>query len=276
MHNELDTAFSALLAAHCTPDVVRRIEHDLDGPAATTLWQTLEDSGFLDALVPDDQGGAGLALRDVLGLVQACGQHALPLPFAETMAARAVCAHAGQAAPAGPLALDAVAHLLGADKRRSLQAALHAALIAGAGTRVLQLSLDHAQQRVQFGKPIGSFQAVQHQLAVMAEHACSTRMAAQLAFGSGTHLPQPLLAAMALVVAGEAAAALAAGSHAVHGAIGITAEYDLQLYTRRLLAWRTAAGSPAYWSQQVAAHWRGAGGPDTIDFALHAFAQATP
>jgi acyl-CoA dehydrogenase len=273
MHNELDAAFTELLAARCTPEVVRRIER---GDAADALWQDLESSGFLDALVPEDQGGAGLALREVLGLVQACGQHALPLPFAETMAARAVCAQAGQAIPPGPMTMEAVAQLLPAETRRSLQAALHAALIVGAGTRVLQLSLDHAQQRVQFGKPIGSFQAVQHQLAVMTEKACSARMAAQLAFSSSTHLPQPLLAAMAMAVAGEAAATLVSGSHAVHGAIGITAEYELQLYTRRLLAWRTAAGSPAYWSQQVAAHWRDAGGPDTVDFALHAFSQATP
>lgn len=273
MHNELDAAFTELLAARCTPDVVRRID---GGASADTLWQDLEDSGFLDALVPEDQGGAGLALRDVLGLVQACGQHAMPLPFAETMAARAVCAQAGQAVPSGPMTMEAVAPWLPADTLRSLQAALHAALIAGAGTRVLQLSLDHAQQRMQFGKPIGSFQAVQHQLAVMAEQACSARMAAQLAFSSSTHLPQPLLAAMAMTVAGEAATTLVAGSHAVHGAIGVTAEYELQLYTRRLLAWRTSAGSPAYWSQQVAAHWRSAGGPDTVNFALHAFSQATP
>ncbi len=273
MHNELDAAFTELLAARCTPEVVRRID---DGASADTLWQDLEDSGFLDALVPEDQGGAGLSLRDVLGLVQACAQHALPLPFAETMASRAVCALAGQPAPIGPVTLDAAAPWLPADTRRALQATLNVALIAGAGTRVLQLSLDHAQQRVQFGKPIGSFQAVQHQLAVMAEQACSARMAAQLAFSSSTHLPQPLLAAMASVVAGEAATTLVAGSHAVHGAIGVTAEYELQLYTRRLLAWRTAAGSPAYWSQQVAAHWRNAGGPDTVNFALHAFSQATP
>lgn len=273
MNNELDAAFVDLLAARCTPEVVRLIESGTSA-SANTLWQDLEDSGFLDALVPEDQGGAGLALREVLGLVQACGQHALPLPFAETMAARAVCALAGQAAPIGPLALGAVAQWLPADRLRSLQATLNAGLIAGAGTRVLQLSLDHAQQRVQFGKPIGSFQAVQHHLAVMAEQSCSARMAAQLAFSSSTHLPQPLLAAMAMTVAGEAATTLVAGSHAVHGAIGITAEYELQLYTRRLLAWRTAAGSPAYWSQQVAAHWLKAGDCDTIDFALHAFEQA--
>lgn len=273
MQNEFEVAFTELLAARCTPDVVRRIDQ---GASADDLWQALESSGFLDALVPEDRGGAGLALRDVLGLVQACGQHALPLPFAETMVVRALYAHAGQDAPSGPVALTIAAQWVPAETLRCLEATVHAALIAGAATRVLQLSLDHVQQRVQFGKPIGSFQAVQHQLAVMAEKTCSARMAAQLVFSSSTHLPQALLTAMAMTVAGEAATTLVSSSHAVHGAIGVTAEYDLQLFTRRLLAWRTSAGSPSYWSQQVAAHWRNAGGPDTVDFALHAFSKAAP
>ena len=271
MHNEFEAAFTELLAERCTPAVVHRIDK---GASPDTLWKDVERSGFLDALVPENQGGGGLSLRDVLGLVVACGQHALPLPFAETMAVRAICAQAGQVAPAGPVALDAAAQWLPAEGLRNLQAALNSALIAGASTRVLQLSLDHVQQRVQFGKPIGSFQAVQHQLAVMAEKACSARMAAQLAFSADSHLPRALLAAVAMTVAGDAATVMVSGSHAVHGAIGITEEYDLQLFTRRLLSWRTAAGSPTYWSSQVATHWRTAGGPDTVNFALHAFSQA--
>jgi len=270
MTNEIEAAFTDLLAARCTPEVVRSID---SGNSADTLWQELANSGFLDALVPEDCGGAGLALRDVLGLVHACGLYAMPLPFAETMAMRAIFAFAGQEAPAGPVQLEAAAQHLPADTLKHLQAAINSALIAGAGTRVLQLSLEHTQQRVQFGKPISSFQAVQHQLAVMAEQACSARMAAQMAFSSSKHLPQPLLAAMALTVAGEAASRLAAASHAVHGAIGITLEYDLQLYTRRLLAWRSSAGSATYWSQQVATHWLKTGDADSVDFTLHAFKQ---
>ena len=272
MHNELEAAFGQLLAARCTPEVVRRIER---GEAADGLWRDLADSGFADALVPEAQGGAGLALRDVLPLVQACGEYALPLPFAETMAARAVLAHAGQTAPAGPMDLDAVATLLAAEDARTLLAAINTALIAGAGARVLALSLQHAQQRVQFGKPIGSFQAVQHQLAVMAEQACAARMASQLAFASSTHLPDRSLAAMAMNVAGDAAAILVSGSHAVHGAIGVTAEFDLQLYTRRLLVWRTRGGSPSYWARKVAAQWQASGSPRAVDFALSTLAGAT-
>jgi acyl-CoA dehydrogenase len=275
MHNEFEAAFDHLLAERCTPEVVRRIE---GGESGATLWRDLVDSGFLDALLPEAQGGAGLALRDVLPLVQACGYHALPLPCAQTMAARAVLAHAGHDlsdASATPLTLDNVATLLAPEDHRALQAALNAGLMAGAAARVLAMSLTHAQQRVQFGKPIGSFQAVQHQLAVMAEQACAARMASQLAFASTTHLPDRTLAAMALCVVGDAAAIVVSGSHAVHGAIGITAEFDLQLYTRRLLHWRTQGGSPSYAAQQVAQAWWRGGTLPTIDFALASLGAAS-
>jgi acyl-CoA dehydrogenase len=265
MHNELEAAFGQLLAERCTPAVVRGIEA---GGSPEALWRELVESGFLDALVPEAQGGAGLALNEVLPLVQACGYHALPLPFAETMVARAVLAHASQPWADGPLTLDALASLISADERLSLQAALNTALIAGAASRVLEMCLAYVQQRSQFGKPIGSFQAVQHQLSVMAEQVAAARMAAQLCFASSTHLPERALVAMAATVAGEAAATVVSGSHAVHGAIGITAEFDLQLYTRRLLAWRTQAGSPAYWSLQVGQDWWRSGIDHAIDFAL--------
>jgi len=264
--NELEAAFGQLLAERCTPAVVRAIEA---GGSSQALWRELLDSGFLDALVPEAQGGAGLALHQVLPLVQACGYHALPLPFAETMAVRGVLARAGKTWPESPIGLDTLdASLPPPEERLALQAALNTALIAGAANRVLELSLTYVQQRSQFGKPIGSFQAVQHQLSTMAEQVCAARMAAQLCFASPSHLPVRSLVAMAKGVAGEAAAALVSGSHAVHGAIGITAEFDLQLYTRRLLAWRAQGGSPAYWSRQVGADWWRGENDCAIDFVL--------
>ena len=90
---------------------------------------------FVDALVPEGQGGAGLSLHQVLPLVQACGYHALPLSFAETMVVRAVLAHAGREWPDGPVALDAIGAALSAEDRGALHAALTTAQIAGAAKR---------------------------------------------------------------------------------------------------------------------------------------------
>ncbi|KAG0741354.1 hypothetical protein G6F24_016736 [Rhizopus arrhizus] len=101
--------------------------------------------------------------------------------------------------------------------------------MAGAMDRVLSLTLDYANTRAQFGKPIGRFQAVQQQISVMAEQVWAVRMAAQLAFQGTGGRPQAMLAAMGKARASLAAPIVADIAHAVHGAIGVTAEYDLQL-----------------------------------------------
>ena len=262
----LAAAFGAWLADRCPPAVVRALE---GGAPWEAWWRELEAAGWLDALVPERDGGAGLALADVRALVEACGWHAVPLPVADTLVARARLALHGREREAGPLRLDQLdADVLDPDARAAWQAALTSALIAGGAARVLELSIAHAQQRVQFGRPIGAFQAVQHQLAVMAEQTSAARMAAQLAFAAPGAEPDAVLAAMAKSVAGEAASAVASGGHAVHGAIGITAECDLQLYTRRLLGWRTEGGSPSHAARRVGDAWWSGGTDRAIDFML--------
>jgi alkylation response protein AidB-like acyl-CoA dehydrogenase len=130
-------------------------------------------------------------------------------------------------------------------------AALHAALLAGALVRSFDLALAYCNDRVQFGRSIGKFQAIQHQLAVMAEHVAATRIAVAAAFASGQRRPALLAAAFAKARASEAAGLIAPMAHAVHGAIGVTEEYELQLYTRRLHAWRLAHGSETHWHRVV-------------------------
>jgi acyl-CoA dehydrogenase len=127
-------------------------------------------------------------------------------------------------------------------------AALYAALISGAMTRVFEMTLEHCNDRVQFGKSLGKFQAVQHQLSVMAEHTAASSIAAEHAFHTDRAVPSLLAAAMAKSRTSEAAALVAATAHALHGAIGVTEEHDLQLLTRRLHEWRVAHGSEAYWN----------------------------
>lgn len=296
-----------LLAGCAPPNVVRAIEA---GGSCAAVWQAIEDSGFCDALVPEGQGGAGLGLSDVFAIFEACGRHALPLPLAQTMCARAVLAHAGIAAPKGSIALTTLsrsgiasvlvsygmvadwvlvesagtialldarlARRLAIDQHspdaqltwpvgiesielapnsaiqlRCLEACLLAAQMSGAMRNVLALSLKYANERSQFGRSIGKFQVIQQQLSVMAEQAEAARMAARMACATGGFVPDALACAMAKARTSEAAITVAAIAHAVHGAIGITEEYDLQLLTRRLLAWRIAAGSESYWNQRI-------------------------
>jgi acyl-CoA dehydrogenase len=144
-------------------------------------------------------------------------------------------------------AWDAAQAVPGTHDLVTLQAALYAAQLAGALMTVFSRTLQYANDRQQFGKPIGKFQAIQHQLSVMSEHAFAARMAAQLGLRTEGHVPDRLRVAMAKARTSEAALEVAGLSHSIHGAIGFTREFDLQLYTRRLHAWRQAAGSESYW-----------------------------
>lgn len=130
-------------------------------------------------------------------------------------------------------------------------AAAMAAQIAGALDRILAMTLDHCNQRQQFGKPIGQFQAVQHQLSVMAEQVLAAHMAAELAFATDDVDPVLLNAAIAKARSSEAVTQVCAAAHALHGAIGMTDEYVLGLHTRRAQQWRIDHGSEVHWQRLI-------------------------
>jgi acyl-CoA dehydrogenase len=139
-------------------------------------------------------------------------------------------------------------------KLLSLAAALHAALLSGAMTTTFELTLQFCNDRIQFGRPLGKFQAVQHQLSVMAEHIAAASVAAEAAFSTRQTTPSIMSAAIAKSRASEAAVVTASTAHALHGAIGVTEEYDLQLFTRRLHEWRMAHGSENHWNKILGEH----------------------
>ncbi len=143
-----------------------------------------------------------------------------------------------------------------------------ALLLAGAARGALAATVRYAGERVQFGRPIGRFQAVQQQLALAAAEVAAVSAAAESAARSaaadGMMAPSTRFAiAVAKARAGEAAGAVARISHQVHGAIGFTREHDLRLLTTRLWAWRDEDGSEAHWHDQVGRLVL-AGGPDGL------------
>ncbi|HOM11877.1 MAG TPA: acyl-CoA dehydrogenase family protein [Rubrivivax sp.] len=176
----------------------------------------------------------------------------------------------------GSLQADIVWPSLPADALRlppgtELQAAgalITATLMAGALQQLLAMTLRYANERAQFGKPIAKFQAVQQQLAVLAEQAFAARMAAQIGCAEDGVQPQRLRAAVAKARAAEAADKAVAIAHAVHGAIGVTAEFDLQLLTRRLQEWRGDHGSASYWHAELGRALIAAQGRAALPFLL--------
>lgn len=303
-------AIEDILKDQCTPAAVRAIEA---GGSPAALWKSLADAGFLELLATEAEGGADLSLAELFPILSHFGRYAVPLPVAQTIAARALVAAqfplpAGMVTLAGSLrrqadgaigcaltpygmmadfvlASDGDALLLlpcaaaqrqatgvhrsltaslvwlddsaavraphGGNALAAFAAALHAALLSGAMNRVFEMTLQYCNDRNQFGKSLGKFQAVQHQLSVMAEHTAAASIAAEAAFQGSGKTPSLLAAAVAKSRTSEAAVLVASTAHALHGAIGVTEEYDLQLLTRRLHEWRIAHGSEACWNQVV-------------------------
>ena len=114
------------------------------------------------------------------------------------------------------------------------------AQLLGAGSALLERSVDYAEQRTQFGKPIGSFQAVKH---LLADVHVGLEFARPLLFGAALGL-EPRDVSAAKVACGEAAYRAARAALQVHGAIGYTAEYDLSLLLTRVRALVNAWGTP--------------------------------
>jgi acyl-CoA dehydrogenase len=148
---------------------------------------------------------------------------------------------------------DDVVHVYGALVR--------SAQMAGALEGLLALSVKYVTERKQFGRPIGSFQAIQHQLALLAGHTAASGIAADHAFQSADRRDPRFEVAAAKVRIGEAAGLGASIAHQVHGAIGFTYEHSLHFLTRRLWSWRAEYGAEGEWAttlgREVAA--RGAG-----------------
>lgn len=108
-------------------------------------------------------------------------------------------------------------------------AILLAAEQIGAAERCLQLTVEYAKSRVQFGRPIGSFQALKHRMADL----YVTIAAARAVVADACHAPTPTNAATARLAASEALSTAAAEGIQLHGGIAITWEHDMHLYFKR-------------------------------------------
>ncbi|BBY81696.1 acyl-CoA/acyl-ACP dehydrogenase [Mycolicibacterium pulveris] len=130
---------------------------------------------------------------------------------------------------------------IGADPGLADSAAiLLAAEQIGAASRCLDLTVQYTKDRVQFGRPIGSFQALKHRMADLYVLVQSARAVVDDAISA----PSPTSAALARVSASEAFAKVAAEAVQMHGGIAITWEHDIQLYFKRAHGSAQLLGSP--------------------------------
>jgi acyl-CoA dehydrogenase len=288
-----------LLADTCTYEAVQAAE--ADGWSAT-VWDAVETAGYASL--------SELSLADALAVLSVAGEHAAPVPLAESALAGWLTSEPVpgrvSVAPAGDLRLEhgrlsgtarrvpwghAVERLvavvdgqavvvpvasaarveartnLAGEPRDTLVfdgaapqdvrpvacdlrergALTRAALMAGALAAMARLTVGYASERRQFGRPIAAFQAVQQHLVVIAQQAS---LAGASAEGAAT-VPGFFEIAAAKVVASRAALAATRAAHQVHGAMGMTQEYRLHHFSRRLWAWRNEYGDEQEWAAQL-------------------------
>ena len=313
---EFRAQLRAFAEKECTPADIRDAWSSVLG-WSRPRWTSLAEMGVAGITVPEEYGGLGLDLLDVVLLLEEAGRAGLPEPLLETVALGVpvlvdapgeqgevlrsrwlpAIADGGVTIAVGMSSMPAVPHAEGADlllleregdlhavpsaavaltarpaldgTRRLAQvewepsastlvvsgfqaeevlavlsdraAMSTGAVLVGVADRLIAMAAQYAKDRSQFGKPIGSFQAVKHHLAdalVRVEFARPVvyRAAWSLSVGdrdAGLH------ASMAKAMASDAATLAARTALQVHGAIGYTWEHDLHLWMKR--AWALAA-----------------------------------
>jgi acyl-CoA dehydrogenase len=160
---------------------------------------------------------------------------------------------------------------------RRRAALIRAIQVCAALDRILALTVTHARERIQFGRPLAKFQAVQHLVADIAAEAALARAATDGALAEvmstdwaaepilSSSRAEPILSssragrldflvAVARSCAGHAASVVVRNAHQVHGAIGTTREHRLHEFTARALAWRSEYGSVQAWDDALTDH----------------------
>ena len=128
--------------------------------------------------------------------------------------------------------------------------------VCAALDRILQLCVEHVTSRIQFGRPLSKFQAMQNLVSDVAAEAALARAATEAALTVGVTSDWSaenleFLVAVARSCAGHATSVAVRNAHQVHGAIGTTREHRLHEFTRAALAWRSEFGSVRYWDERV-------------------------
>jgi alkylation response protein AidB-like acyl-CoA dehydrogenase len=241
-----ERATAWLVPAEEAPDAVVDVRVDADGRLSGSVPRVLagaEVAAYVVAVGSGGDRGLHLVERDADGV--GVTPHLL-LDRSRTVADVTLDAVASTPLEADPA--SAVRRAVG------LAAVLVAADALGAMERMLELAVDYAKQRHQFGVPIGSFQAVKHAAASIEVAVESARSAVYFAAASvEAGLEESPLHAAAVKAQVTAEASRAADTAlTVHGAIGYTWEHDLHLFYKRARLDRSLFGEPAAWNERIA------------------------
>ena len=132
-------------------------------------------------------------------------------------------------------------------------AVLQTVTIVGAAYAVLEMTNQYAKDREQFGKPIGTYQAVQYMVSdILIDLHRTELLAKQAVFRLATARPAAREAAIAIAFGKQAAAHLHRQAHEVHAGVAFMLEHDLTMYSRRSKFWENNLGDARFWQEQLA------------------------
>lgn len=232
-----------LIPAECVPDEAPPLSVDENGAISGSVPRVLAGGTAVRFVVP-----TGRELR----LLEASAPEVTRTGRKLLDRSRTVADVTLNRAPSQRLELDDPAEVLRQASARA--AVLVAADSLGASSRMLDLAVAYSKQRHQFGVPIGSFQAVKHAAAMILVGVEAARSAVYFAAASvDAGGPESFLHAAAVKAQVTAEGARTADSAlTLHGAIGYTWEYDLQLFFKRARLDEKLLGTPAQWNERIA------------------------
>jgi alkylation response protein AidB-like acyl-CoA dehydrogenase len=253
------------LFAHESP--VSRVREIRDGkPVDKRVWRTMAEAGLCGITVPESYGGAGGSELDLTLVYEEAGRSALPEPLLELtgIAAPVVAIHGTDAQKDRWLPsiasgdvdvdvrIDGTDVIIGDDRIANAHIDAYArafsgtaSILNGVAMRELEMTTAYVKDRTQFGKPVGSFQAVKHKLAAMHVAIASSRPAAwYAAYALSTGLEGASIAACVAKVAANDTEELCNGDALqCHAGIGFTWEHDLHLWLKLGMELRGSYGS---------------------------------
>jgi alkylation response protein AidB-like acyl-CoA dehydrogenase len=239
-------------AAFAVPDragTLGEVSVTADGDALTGTVERVVDAGAADDLLVAARSGDGLTLYAVDADAAGVQRHPLvTLDLTRPQATVQLSGAPGRLVAGVGEAERVIEHAL------QVGSALLAVEQVGAAQHLLDLSVDYAKSRLQFGRQIGSFQAIKHKLAdllVDLEHARSTSYHAVWALADGSDDPA-LSASIAQATCSAALSRIAADTIQVHGGIGFTWEHQAHLYFKRATTDAALLGSAEQHRSRVA------------------------
>ena len=219
-------------------------------------WAELAELGWLGVSVPEEAGGAGLGFVEEAILFEELGRALYPGPYFATigLALPGLPAEKQTLVARGELQFEVDEVSLDGPAIRPRAFAALAAEAVGIAQKALELALEYASSREQFGKPIGIYQAVSHPIV---DTYVETELARSLAYWAAWCVSEgedqvELAALAAKSYAAETAVAACERSIQVHGGIGFTWEHPLHRYYKRAQWIEAFGGYPAKQRAEIA------------------------